>query len=57
MSAMEGVGVAEAIERYHGLASTLRRVPYTNIRTASNLIHHPVAQVCAAGGGRVCVCG
>ncbi|KAG2500711.1 hypothetical protein HYH03_001476 [Edaphochlamys debaryana] len=44
VSAMEGVGVAEALEKYHRLDSTPRRIPYTNVRTLSNWIHHPVSQ-------------
>ncbi|KXZ49339.1 hypothetical protein GPECTOR_22g933 [Gonium pectorale] len=44
VSAMEGVGVAEALEKYHRLDSTPRRIPYTNVRTLSNWIHHPVGK-------------
>ncbi|GLI61951.1 hypothetical protein VaNZ11_004513, partial [Volvox africanus] len=44
VSAMEGVGVAEALEKYHRLKTTKRRIPYTNVRTLSNWIHHPVGK-------------
>mmetsp|Transcript_12443 Transcript_12443/g.26864 ORF Transcript_12443/g.26864 Transcript_12443/m.26864 type:complete len:491 (-) Transcript_12443:204-1676(-) len=44
ISAMEGIGVAEAMEKYHALSSTRHKIPYTNIRTASNWIHQPVQQ-------------
>eukprot|EP00798_Chlamydomonas_sp_ICE-L_P018442 gene18442-24917_t len=42
VSAMEGVGIAEALLRYHGLTSTRHQIPYTNLRTASNWLHPPV---------------
>ena len=42
---MEGVGVAEAVEKYNALETTARKIAYTNVRTASNVIHHPVTQV------------
>uniref|UniRef100_A0A7S0RA27 Nucleoside phosphorylase domain-containing protein n=1 Tax=Chlamydomonas leiostraca TaxID=1034604 RepID=A0A7S0RA27_9CHLO len=45
VSAMEGIGVAEALLRYHGLATTPRKIPYTHVRTLSNWLHQPVAQV------------
>ncbi|GIL75443.1 hypothetical protein Vretimale_8072 [Volvox reticuliferus] len=44
VSAMEGVGVAEALEKYHRLKTTTRRIPYTNVRTLSNWIHQPVGK-------------
>ncbi|KAG2438952.1 hypothetical protein HYH02_010745 [Chlamydomonas schloesseri] len=50
VSAMEGVGVAEALEKYHRLDSTPRRIPYTNVRTLSNWIHHPVGRKPGSSG-------
>lgn len=32
--------------KYHGLVSTTRKVPFTNIPTASDFLHQPVKQVC-----------
>ncbi|EFJ50281.1 hypothetical protein VOLCADRAFT_89239 [Volvox carteri f. nagariensis] len=52
VSAMEGVGVAEALEKYHRLSTTKRRIPYTNVRTLSNWVHQPVGKV-AEGEWRV----
>lgn len=33
----------EAMERYHALPTTRRRIPFTNVRGASNLVHQPLA--------------
>jgi hypothetical protein len=32
----------EAMERYHALPTTRRRIPFTNVRGASNLVHQPL---------------
>ncbi|GFR47452.1 hypothetical protein Agub_g9177, partial [Astrephomene gubernaculifera] len=45
VSAMEGVGVSEALLKYHRLDSTPRRIPYTSVRTASNWVHPPLGKV------------
>ncbi|KAJ9507064.1 hypothetical protein QJQ45_004663 [Haematococcus lacustris] len=45
VSAMEGIGVAEALLKYHQLAHTRRKIPYTHVRTLSNWLHPPVQQV------------
>ncbi|KAL6760862.1 hypothetical protein V8C86DRAFT_2546614 [Haematococcus lacustris] len=45
VSAMEGIGVAEALLKYHQLAHTRRKIPYTHVRTLSNWLHPPVHQV------------
>lgn len=51
VSAMEGVGVGEALAKYHRLDSTQRRIPFSNVRTLSNWVHHPVTQVGRQRGG------
>ena len=45
VSAMEGVGVAEALLKYHALSSTQYHIPYTNVRTIANWLHQPITQV------------
>lgn len=44
VSAMEGVGVSEALLRYHDLSTTRRIIPFTNVRTLSNWMLQPVTQ-------------
>jgi hypothetical protein len=31
------------MERYNALPTTRRRIPFTNVRGASNLVHQPLA--------------
>lgn len=45
VSAMEGVGLAEAVLKYNLLATTARPVPYTNVRAMSNWLHQSLKQV------------
>lgn len=44
VSAMEGVGVSEALLRYHALSTTRRPIPFTNVRTLSNWMIQPIVQ-------------
>ncbi len=44
-SVPQGIGVGEALLKYHGLQTTRRRIPYTHVRTLSNWLHQPVQQV------------
>ncbi len=41
--AMEGVGVAEALQNYHALSTTTRRIPFTNVRCDAVHVHAPPA--------------
>jgi hypothetical protein len=42
VSAMEAIGVAEAIQKYNSLPTTTRQIPYTVVRGNSNWLHNIV---------------
>lgn len=44
VSAMEGVGVAQAIDAYNALNSTKSPIPYVNVRGNSDWLHQPIEQ-------------
>mmetsp|Transcript_1923 Transcript_1923/g.4867 ORF Transcript_1923/g.4867 Transcript_1923/m.4867 type:complete len:137 (-) Transcript_1923:824-1234(-) len=44
VSAMEGIGIAEAFAKYNALSTTHEPIAYTHVRTASNWIHQSVYQ-------------
>ena len=41
---LQGVGVSEALLRYHALSTTRQPVPFTNVRTLSNWLVPPLVQ-------------
>ncbi len=45
VSAMEAIGLAEAMEKHHRLATTKRIIPYTNVRGMSNHLNKPPTAV------------
>jgi hypothetical protein len=47
VSAMEGVGLAQAVEQYNSvLPGTARPVAHAYVRAMSDWLHQPVAKVC-----------
>ncbi|KAG1654769.1 hypothetical protein FOA52_015329 [Chlamydomonas sp. UWO 241] len=53
VSAMEAVGVSEALMRYHSLRTTRDPIPFTNVRTNSNWMVAPIERGAGVGEWRV----
>lgn len=50
VSAMEAIGVAEALMKWHSMYPILPRIPYVAIRSTSNWLHQPVKKSVAKDG-------